>query len=48
MVSIHNRFAEFVLISVMHVHKNVKNINRWIIVSSVLKHAEDVLRNVVR
>jgi hypothetical protein len=48
MENIQSRFAEFVLISVMHVHKNVKNTNRWIIVSIVLKHVEDALRNVVR
>ena len=32
----------------MHVPKNAKNIHKWTIVSSVLKHVEDVLKNAVR
>jgi hypothetical protein len=36
----------YVLIFVMHVPKNVKDIQIWTIVSSVHKHVEDVLKNV--
>jgi hypothetical protein len=37
-----------VLMSVMSVLKNVKNIPIWNTANCVLKHAEDVLKNVVK
>jgi hypothetical protein len=46
MVNMQSRFVASVMTYVMHVLKNVKNIHKWTIVSSVLKHVEDVLKNV--
>jgi len=45
-VNLQSNFAVYVLIFVMHVLKNVKDIQIWIIVSNVLKHVENVLMNV--
>ncbi len=42
-VNLQSNFAVYVLIFVMHVLKNVKDIQIWIIVSNVLKHVENVL-----
>jgi hypothetical protein len=38
----------YVLRSVMHVLKNVKNISSWIIVNFVHNHVECVLNNIVK
>jgi hypothetical protein len=43
-----NKYAMFVLISVKHVLKNVKDIQICTIVSSVHRYVEDVQKNVVK
>ncbi|HEY6882567.1 MAG TPA: hypothetical protein VI278_00845, partial [Nitrososphaeraceae archaeon] len=47
-VNIQKRFALFVQISAMNVLKNVKNIPTWNTADCVLRHVEDVLKNVIK